>query len=498
QPGRAAIDSRPSCGDFVRRCEPPRVARTRAFGPRAEAGRRSAPRTESRFREPATPRRRPPMRLGRALAIGLVCTPLGGAAAAAVFQVTHTNDAGAGSRRQAILDANANPGPHAIQFAIPGGGVHVIAPLSELPPLLVPTIVSALTQTGAECLTWPPTLRIVLDGSQAGDGASGLRVFADDSLVIGLVIRNFDGWGLEIQNNEEVGVRCNFIGTDADGTSAAGNGSGGILVFSSVDSDIGGDSESQRNLISGNGGDGIGIAGDSHSTEVVGNYIGTDVAGMAALPNATGVRVASADVTIGGFAPDGTNLISGNTGTGLLIQGAGTSGVLVVGNRIGLDAAGEPTLGNATGIAVSGGPTGVLIGAPLLGSLGNEIAGNANHGVNVFSDETTLGIAIRGNRIHDNGGLGIALAGAGLAPTPNDPGDADEGPNRLQNFPEIASALLGELSVDVAYFVPTDPANASYPLTIDFYLSSADGEGQTWIGAQLVDEADHAAGTPKV
>src|SRR5690606_42041117 len=104
----------------------------------------------------------------------------------------------------------------------------------------------------------------------------------------------------------------------------------------------------------------------------------------------------------------------------------------------------------------------------------------------------------RGNRIHDNGGLGIALAGAGLAPTPNDPGDADEGPNRLQNFPEIASAILGELSVDVAYFVPTDPANASYPLTIDFYLSSADGEGQTWIGAQLFDEADHAAGTPKV
>src|SRR5690606_33860500 len=322
-------------------------------------------------------RRGPLMRLGRALAIALVSSQLGDAAAAAVFQVTNTSNAGPGSLRQAILDANANPGPHAIQFAIPGGGLHVITPLTELPPLLVPTIVSALTEDGAECLTWPPTLRVVLDGSQAGDGASGLRIFADDSLVIGLVIRNFDGWGLEIQNNEEVGVRCNFIGTSSDGTTAAGNGSGDVFVFSSVNSEIGGASESQRNLISGNGGDGVAIAGNSNATEVIGNYIGTDVAGMAPLPNATGVRVASADVTIGGFAPNGTNLLSGNTGAGLLIQGDGASGVLVFGNRIGLDAEGEPTLGNATGIVLSGGPTGARIGAPLLPSLGNEIAGNA-------------------------------------------------------------------------------------------------------------------------
>jgi len=438
------------------------------------------------------------MRLGRALAIALVSSQLGDAAAAAVFQVTNTSNAGPGSLRQAILDANANPGPHAIQFAIPGGGLHVITPLTELPPLLVPTIVSALTEDGAECLTWPPTLRVVLDGSQAGDGASGLRIFADDSLVIGLVIRNFDGWGLEIQNNEEVGVRCNFIGTSSDGTTAAGNGSGGVFVFSSVNSEIGGASESQRNLISGNGGDGVAIAGNSNATEVIGNYIGTDVAGMAPLPNATGVRVASADVTIGGFAPNGTNLLSGNTGAGLLIQGDGASGVLVFGNRIGLDAEGEPTLGNATGIVLSGGPTGARIGAPLLPSLGNEIAGNAIHGVNLFSDETTLGIAIRGNAIFGNGGLGIALDGAGFAPTPNDPGDADEGPNRLQNFPEIASATAGEDGLDIAYLVPSDPANASYPLTVDFYLSDADGEGRSWLGAQLFDEADHAAGTPKI
>jgi hypothetical protein len=438
------------------------------------------------------------MRFGRSLAIALGFVHLAGAAAAAVFPVTNTDDSGPGSLRQAILDVNANPGPHGIQFAIPGAGAHVIAPLSELPPILAPTIVTGLTEEGAECLTWPPTLRVVLDGFQAGANASGLSVFADDSLVVGLVIRNFDGFGLELQNNEEVDVRCNFIGTSLDGTTALGNGSGGILVFSSVNSQIGGTSVSQRNLISGNGGEGIAIAGNSDGTEVIGNYIGTDVAGMAALPNASGVSVASADVTIGGFAPNGTNLISGNTGAGILILQAGASGVLVFGNRIGLDADGEPTLGNGTGIGLSGGASDALIGSPLLPALANEIAGNTNHGVNLFNDETTLGIAIRGNRIHDNGALGIALDGGGLDPTPNDVGDADEGPNRLQNFPEIASATASEGGLDVAWFVPSDPANSSYPLTVDFYFADDGGEGRTWIGAETFDEADHAAGTPKV
>ncbi len=47
--------------------------------------------------------------------------------AAATFTVTNTNDSGAGSLRQAILDANANPGDDTIAFNIPGSGVQTIA-----------------------------------------------------------------------------------------------------------------------------------------------------------------------------------------------------------------------------------------------------------------------------------------------------------------------------------------------------------------------------------
>jgi hypothetical protein len=62
------------------------------------------------------------------LAAFLFAAPL----AAGTFTVTNTNDTGAGSLRQAILDANAAAGADTIVFAIPGSGVHTIAPASAL------------------------------------------------------------------------------------------------------------------------------------------------------------------------------------------------------------------------------------------------------------------------------------------------------------------------------------------------------------------------------
>ena len=53
--------------------------------------------------------------------------------AAATFTVTNTDDAGPGSLRQAILDAEGSAGADTIAFAIPGAGVHTITPLSLLP-----------------------------------------------------------------------------------------------------------------------------------------------------------------------------------------------------------------------------------------------------------------------------------------------------------------------------------------------------------------------------
>ena len=67
----------------------------------------------------------------------------------ATFSVTNTNDAGAGSLRQAILDANANAGTDLINFSIPGPGPHTIQPASALPIITDPVVIDGYTQPGA-------------------------------------------------------------------------------------------------------------------------------------------------------------------------------------------------------------------------------------------------------------------------------------------------------------------------------------------------------------
>src|SRR5690606_14746899 len=71
-----------------------------------------------------------------ALAIALAAGPA--PSQAATFVVTNTGDAGAGSLRQAILDANANPGLDQIHFNIPGAGPHTILVSSDLPGVTSP------------------------------------------------------------------------------------------------------------------------------------------------------------------------------------------------------------------------------------------------------------------------------------------------------------------------------------------------------------------------
>src|SRR5688572_29511357 len=78
---------------------------------------------------------------------------LGSRLNAATFTVTTTTDSGAGSLRQAILDANANPGPDEIRFNISGAGVQTINPLTP-PPIITNTVhIDGYTQPGAATAT---------------------------------------------------------------------------------------------------------------------------------------------------------------------------------------------------------------------------------------------------------------------------------------------------------------------------------------------------------
>jgi hypothetical protein len=338
---------------------------------------------------------------------------------------------------------------------------------------------------------------IGLDSTGAAALGNQLGVFiinAPNNLVGGAapgegnVIAANANTGINILGNGTTGtvVQGNFIGTDVTGHLPRGNGSFGIFIFDASQNLIGGPSVADRNVISANGGHGIGIAGTSATANrVQGNYIGTDISGSTALGNgAIGVAIGGVPGNVvGGTDPGAGNLISGNLGGGVAVDGTGGIGNFVQGNLIGTDASGmRPVPNGGNGVTIDGGASQNIIGGTDA-SASNTIAYNNFGGVVVRSG---TGDAIRGNSIFSNGGLGIDLGADGV--TPNDRGDGDAGPNNLQNYPVITSAIATPVQLVVVGSI--DTANPK-SVTIEIYASSvpvpgADptghGEGQTFLG----------------
>jgi parallel beta-helix repeat protein len=334
-----------------------------------------------------------------------------------IITVTNTNDAGVGSLRQAILDANTSPDETLIAFNIPGEGVRTIETLSPLPTITAPAIIDGLTQSGASCEHWPPTLRIELNGGQAGHKTDGLEISAGNSLVRGLVINRFDGNGIVLNSNPGNVLECNFIGTDATGTVALGNDGTGVLIKNSTSNRVGGATPETRNLISANHTDGLAIVGylASHNT-VAGNFIGTDVTGAAALGNRQlGVYIREAPANmIGGLESGARNIISGNSWDGIHIHPFSAQGNTVAGNYIGTDLTGIEPLGNGgTGIVISQASNNTIGGTTVAAR--NVVSSNGRDGVYLFESHNNT---VAGNYIGVNtlgtGNLGNQWSGVSL------------------------------------------------------------------------------------
>ena len=174
----------------------------------------------------------------------------------------------------------------------------------------------------------------------------------------GNVISGNSRFGVEIVNSGSTGnlVQGNLIGTNAAGTGAVGNTKSGVVVFNAASNTVGGTAVGSRNMISGNGENGVflGAAGATGNL-VQGNYIGTDITGAVDLGNTLdGVLVnAAPSNTIGGTAATARNVISGNNRFGIQIISSGATGNLVQGNYIGTNAAGTGAVGNSlSGIVV--------------------------------------------------------------------------------------------------------------------------------------------------
>ena len=299
-------------------------------------------------------------------------------------------------------------------------------------------------------------------------------------------------------NNQVLG---NYIGTNAAGTAIVANTSSGVQISGSGTGNVvGGAAVGAGNLISGNGKNGQFASGvhilDVSGTIVQGNFIGTNAAGTAALPNANGgVDLNNSDNNvIGGAGAGERNLISGNgsaagapgnEGQGILINNTSTNNQ-ILGNLIGTDVTGTLAVPNAEGVQLSGDSGSNVVGGTAAGQA-NTIAFNAGRGIIMFPG-AAVGNRFSGNVIHSNTGLGIDLGGGG--PDPNDADDVDTGvENDKQNSPVITSAttlgaqttIIGTLD-STAEHVSSRWSCSATPVCDP----STRGEGQTLIGTFTV------------
>jgi CSLREA domain-containing protein len=339
--------------------------------------------------------------------------------------------------RAAIQEANDTDGPDTIEFAIPDDrtnpedDVKTIFPRSPLPHITDTVTIDGYTQRGSYPNTLPSgddaVLNIELSGNgvSPGEGADGLALDdASDCVIRGLVINKF---------------------ADA----------------------------------------GIVVVGDSN--EIEGNFLGTDPSGTGEDANFWGVRVGrGANNTIGGTSPEARNLISGNEQYGVYLE-SGAESTRLLGNYIGAGKRGGP-LSNGTGVAFFGASNNTIGDGTAAGA--NRIVFNIFDGIVI--EETNLPNDANGNRIARNSifsnlGLGIDLEGNG--PTANDGrGDEDDGPNTLQNKPNLTSATTTGSKITIQGTL-TSSANDTF--VIRFFSNRSGNEGQRFLGQKSVTTDDN-------
>jgi hypothetical protein len=236
---------------------------------------------------------------------------------------------------------NANATPGADLITFNIGGGGVQT-IEPLSPL--PTITDAVTIDGTTQPGFAGSPLIELNGANAStsSSAAGLTITGGNSTVRGLVINRFHTFGIHLVTNGNNVIVGNYIGTDVTGMAALGNGDAGVMMRNSANNIIGGSTAAARNVVAANGGSGV-----------------------------------------------------VNAAHGIVMFLSGSAGNKVQGNYVGTDAAGTAALGNVGG------------GVVLNGGAHHNLVGTDGDGVN----DAAEGNLISGGAAHE--GAGVILAAAG-------------------------------------------------------------------------------------
>lgn len=422
--------------------------------------------------------------------------------------VTSAADAGPGSLRETIAQANALPGFQHIKFDLPGACPQVIALQSPLPNITDSAWIDGYSQPGASANTAPVINNaeicvLLTSASTTVPLASALKVWSSAPANLSLTVSGLGFGGVDgtVGFSHAIdlrGGRGHFIEGNAFGGTAPttgqslGSNSRGVFVADNAEGvQIGGVGLAQRNTFGATTLDAIQLAGGS-GHRVLNNYIGLSANGLSAQPiGGSGVAVTSPSAHIEG------NVITAANTAGISVSGFASTGCVIESNTIGkgplLQSA--ASFSNGVGILFKNQARYGSIGT--LQSPGNNIIANNRH-QGIWIDPTALaGTSIRGNRIYGNGTddqpdqqMAIDIGSAGL--NANDgPGDVDSGSNDLQNAPTLTAITT---ATDGASPHLTGELISSYGKTyvIDLYRSdncpggSIGGEAQTYIGSFYV------------
>ena len=383
-------------------------------------------------------------------------------AAPQTFTVTLTSDtddnlndscpAATCTLRKAIRLANASTG-NTINFGMSGTPPFTINVTQALPVL----------SGGGTTITVEPAHTVVLSGVGLPFSTFGLSIMSANNTVRGLVIVGFPGSvdanggsGIWLSGINATGnlIANNWIGLDADGTSAFGNAFHGIQIDEKAhDNIIGGTATADRNVISGNLVANISVKDSDDSSsgsgfisgnQIIGNYIGTDSTGTQ-IPTGIVQDKLQAGVLVGSYAY--TTTIKGNQigfitdnpalplggGAGVVVQSSEISispkhphNTIIVGNDIGVTSSGA-AIPNRFGIRISSSAVNTIIGDPADPVGGRNVIGNSTDvGIKLSDDAYNIvGTQIVGNYI------GVARDGTTLAPIGSISGTVGAAPDNI-------------------------------------------------------------------
>ncbi len=291
---------------------------------------------------------------------------------------------------------------------------------------------------------------------------------------------DIDGVGIINSGTDENLVEGNYIGTDLSGVNRLGNSRNGVFfAFGAYMNTVGGTAARARNIISGNGADGVDLSPGPELSLIAGNYIGTDVSGMKRLGNGNdGVLIASPFNTVGGSTSGASNVISGNVANGVELSADSAEFDLVEGNYIGTDVSGKNSVINGNdGVAIDDSATENTIGGSTSGA-SNVISGNAANGIEI-SDPGTESNLLEGNYV------GTDSSGEHILGDGNDGVAIDDG----ATLNTVGGTLSGTIGGNTAFSMNVISGNKDNGVGLDSSSNVVDGnyiglepDGKTALG----------------